>query len=126
MYHHDAVLTNCVGNLAEVFRAFVVKPRSGCLQDETALLEVFWVRSFPQLVCSKTVTIRRKGLYYMLKCVWSVEPFFSIEVVFDILNLGVDGLGDEEVGASIEIFEETLALVNSVVPAKTARESLGS
>jgi len=66
------------------------------------------VLSLPEFVGSKAVTVCGEGLNDGFERVWRVEPLLGVEVLFDALNLGVEGLWDKEVGAVNEIFEEAL------------------
>ena len=82
------------------------------LQHEAWLFEVFWVLAFPELVGSKAVAIRGKGLYDRFKCVGRVEPSLGVEVLLHSVDLGVNTLRYEEVRTVPEVFYEALSRVS--------------
>ena len=81
-----------------------MQPGRGGLKNETSFLKVLWVGSLPELVCGKAITVSWERLDNMLKGVRSIEVFVCVQVLLDVVYLYVDGFGNEQVGAGVEIF----------------------
>jgi hypothetical protein len=71
------------------------------------------VGTLPELVGRETVAGGGEGFYHVLEGVGGGEVGLGVEVCFYVCDLGVEGFGDEEVGAVAEVFEETLCLMVS-------------
>jgi hypothetical protein len=78
------------------------------LQHEARFAKVFWVVALPDFVCGEAVAVCGEGFDDGGQGVWCFEPGFSVEVCFYAGDLGVEGFGDEEVGAVPEVFDESL------------------
>lgn len=80
--------------------------RSNPLTQETLLVKELRVFALPELVCAKAVAVRREGLHVRLQNIGLHKPLVGVQIVLYALDLLGEGLGDEEVGAVREVFEE--------------------
>jgi hypothetical protein len=64
--------------------------------------------AFPELVCGEAVAVCGEGLCVWFEGVGRIEPGLGVEVLFYAVDLGVEGFGDEEVGAVPKVFYEAL------------------
>ena len=77
------------------------------LRNEPGFGKVFGVLSFPELVGAEAVTVRREGLHNGFERVRCVEPRGCVEVLLNGLDLRVDGFGDQQASAVVQIFDKT-------------------
>lgn len=96
--------------MRELLGRLVVPARGDGLQDEAGFLEVGRVLALPELVGGEAVAVGGERLHDVLEGVGRGEPGRRVEVRFYACDLRVEVLGDEEVGAVVEVFEEALEL----------------
>ena len=78
------------------------------LEEEARSGEQRGVRAFPEFGGGEAVAVGGEGGYDMGQGVGGGEPGGGVEVGFYEGELGVEGFGEEEVGAGEEVFEEAL------------------